>query len=86
MCHAKEVARGWESKSVESQIETALERQERRFPQPTPEQVQRQRELEGLESSRARVLSDLAKTNHERYRAQLQAALTHLDEKIAALG
>jgi len=86
LCHARRVARGWESKSVESQIESALERQERRFPQPTPEQVQRQRELEGLESSRTRVLKDLANTTHERYRAQLQAALSHLDEKIASLG
>ncbi len=85
LCHARDVARGWDSKSVESQIESALERQERRFPQPTPEQVQRQREIEGLESSRARVLRDLANTNHERYRAQLQAALSHLEEKIAAL-
>jgi hypothetical protein len=86
LCHAKEVARGWESKSVESQIETALERHERLFPQPTAEQIQRERELEGLESSRTRVLKDLSNTTHERYRAQLEAALRHLDEKIAALG
>jgi hypothetical protein len=53
--------------------------------QPTPEQIQRLRDLEALESSRTRVLNDLANTRHERYRAQLQAALSHLDQKIAAL-
>ena len=71
---------------MKSHIETALERQERRSPRPTPEQVQRQRELEGLESSRTRVRKDIASTTHERYRAQLQEALIHLDRKIDALG
>ena len=71
---------------MKSQIETALERQERRSARLTPEQVQRQRDLEGLESSRTRVLKDIASTTHERYRAQLHEALMHLDRKIAALG
>ncbi|MGH9430735.1 MAG: hypothetical protein ACRD3T_04270 [Terriglobia bacterium] len=80
------MARGWESKSVEGQIESA------ESPRPscsaaklTPEQRARQRERESLELSRTRILQDLASTTHPRRRELLEAALRHLEEKIAAL-
>ncbi len=86
VCHNRAVARGWESKSVESQMESAeSERAERAEPQLTPEQLARRRERESLELSRTRVLHDLESAQNPRYRRQLEAALAHLEEKIKAV-
>ena len=80
------MARGWESKSVESQMESAEERRtQASVPKLTPEQLAKQREREGLESSRKRVLHDIEKATNSHYRELLQAALRHLDEKLARL-
>ncbi|HET8548220.1 MAG TPA: hypothetical protein VFL57_09460 [Bryobacteraceae bacterium] len=80
------MARGWESKSIESQIESS-ERDRRRAapPRPTPEQAARERERASLELSRKRVLADIAAARHPRHRETLEAALKFLDEKIAKL-
>lgn len=84
----KTMARGWESKSVESQIESAAEirRAAADSARLTAEQVTREREREGLELSRRRVLHDLEVATNVRYREQLEAALSHLDQKLKALG
>jgi hypothetical protein len=71
------VARGWESKSVESQIEDASSR-EAEAPKLTPEEKARRL----LELSRTRVLHDLERATNPRYRAQLEAALAHLNAKL----
>jgi len=80
------MSRGWESKDVESQQEEAAARRAaaRRTP-PTPEQIQLQAERQSLELSRTRVLKDLETAAHPRRRAQLEAALEHLDRKLALL-
>ena len=80
------MARGWESKEVEAQMEAAAAQraQERRIPQ-TEEQIRRERERESLELSRKRVLKDIETATHERYRQQLEAALKHLDERLKEL-
>ncbi len=49
------------------------------------QEVVRQRELESLELSKVRVLRDIEASNNPRYRESLEAALRHLEEKIAAL-
>jgi hypothetical protein len=79
------MARGWESKSVESQIESAQSDRPDPNRAPTPEQQARRRELDGLELSRARVIRDLAAATHPQHRAMLEAALKHLEDKIAIL-
>jgi len=79
------MARGWESKSVESQMESARAERPQASGRKTPEQQARRRELDGLELSRARVLRDLATATHPRHRASLEAALKFLEEKIASL-
>ena len=80
------MARGWESKSIESQIESAESRRTQRASvRLTPEQTERQRQRESLELSRTRVLRDLAGATSARYRESLEAALRHLDEKLTAL-
>jgi hypothetical protein len=81
------MARGWESKSIEGQIE-AFESERRLASQPPPskEQVDRQRQREALLLSRTRVLHDLEQTRVPRRRKILEASLAHLDAKLAALG
>lgn len=80
------MARGWESKDVESQVDAAAERARlAKVAKNTLEEAGRNRERESLELSRKRVLNDLETSRNPRYRATLEAALKHLDEKIAAL-
>lgn len=77
------MARGWESKSVESQIE---EFEQRKPPVgQTLEDRRRDQERASIELTRRRVLHDLETATHERYREQLQAALRHLDQRLAAI-
>ena len=77
------MARGWESKSVESQIEDA-DRSDRTEPL-TPEQREILRKREGLELSRRRVLHDLEAAGSPVRRTSLEHALAFLDEEIRKL-
>lgn len=80
------MARGWESKSVESQMEAAEAREaDRNRVRLSDEQMQRERERDALLLSRKRVLADLERATSPRYKVQLQAALAHVDAKLAAL-
>jgi hypothetical protein len=79
------MARGWESKSVESQIEGADVRLDRNQPL-TPEQRETLRKRESLELSRRRVLHDLEAARSPVRRASLEHALAFLDEEISKLG
>ena len=85
LCQAGEMARGWESKAVESQIEAAEARGTSNEPQLNPAEIQLQRELESLELSRTRVIDDMAAAKNPKYLEVLQRSLSFLDEKIAAL-
>jgi hypothetical protein len=80
------MSRGWESKDVESQMEEAASRRaaSRRTP-PSAEQIRLQTERQSLELSRTRVRADLEAAKHPRRREQLEAALHHLDRKLAEL-
>jgi hypothetical protein len=80
------MARGWESKSVESQMEEASKERGNRQAYVTSEQAELRQKREGLLLSRARVLRDLETARHPRYRAILQEALDHLDRELANLG
>jgi len=80
------VARGWESKSVESQIEAAEERASLANRRALAvEEIRLQREREGLELPRTRVLQDLASAVNPKYREMLQRSLGFLEEKLKAL-
>jgi hypothetical protein len=80
------MARGWESKSVEAQIESAAG-EPRTAPKPhlSPEQIQNMREKENLELSRTRVQRELASSENPRYREIMRKALADLDGKLARL-
>ena len=79
------MARGWESKSVEAQIEEKAQA----FAQPvksrTPDQVQHIMEKRTLELARAKVAHELASSQNPRYTQMLQRYLSELDKKIAAI-
>jgi hypothetical protein len=80
------MSRGWESKSVESQMEESAARREAARQTPlTAEQIRLRSERQSLELSRTRVLKDLESATHPRRREQLQAALRHLELKLSAL-
>jgi hypothetical protein len=80
------MARGWESKSVESQIESTESRraasQRAKISAPEAERFGRR---ESLLLSRTRVLHDMEHATNPRYRQVLEAALKHLDQKLAEI-
>jgi hypothetical protein len=80
------VARGWESKSVEGQIESFASRN-RAAPGKhlTAEQMERQRQKDGLLLSRKRVLHDIEQSQNPRHLKILQDSLAYLDAKLAEL-
>jgi hypothetical protein len=77
------MARGWESKSVESQIEDA-DRADL-GESLTPEERERRRKRDSLELSRRRVLQEMETTRSDLRRISLQQALEFLDEEIRKL-
>jgi hypothetical protein len=86
------MARGWESKSVEAQIETAEALRGRIHAEAihkaahTLEKDNASRKLDSLLLHRTRVLSDLDKCRDERYRKTLTEGLAYLEVQLVALG
>lgn len=81
------MARGWESKDIESQRESKLEyREPARHPAAA---LAGERELthkrESLLLTRTRVLHDLDRASHPRHRAQLELALAYLEDQLKVL-
>jgi len=78
------MARGWESKSIESQ--QADREAQRREPAPVPpEEAQRRDARRTVELARARARADLERATAPAHRAMLEAALCALDEQWAAI-
>jgi len=78
------MARGWESKSVEDQIDAAkADRDAQIKPRLTPQQREQSELKQSLGLSRAQTLRRLNAATNDRYRAQLQSALDHLDAQLA---
>jgi hypothetical protein len=78
------MARGWESKSIESQIESAESRKKtKKQPDRSPAELAALREREGLELSRIRVLHQMEACENPRYRMILDKALADLDTRLA---
>ncbi|MET0645896.1 MAG: hypothetical protein ABW208_04695 [Pyrinomonadaceae bacterium] len=80
------LARGWESKSVESQQEESFRESEQRdFQQLSPEERARQERLASLELSRARTLDQLEQATGAAHRAMLKRTLLALERDISEL-
>ena len=74
------MARGWESKDIESQQEL---REEAR--KPVRVITAQDQERHSLELTRKRVANDLDRATHPRHRQQIEGALAHLDAQLARL-
>jgi hypothetical protein len=79
------MARGWESKSVESQIESAAEKGSAQDQRPSPADRERQRAIESLRLSRARVAQQLSVATDQRYVDSLRRALADIDAQLQGL-
>jgi vacuolar-type H+-ATPase subunit E/Vma4 len=79
------VARGWESKSVESQQDDAKSTAE-----PKSRLSVEQRNLESrkqaVQLARSRVLQQISSTENPSYRSTLEQALKELEEQLRKLG
>jgi phage terminase Nu1 subunit (DNA packaging protein) len=86
--HNRDMAKGWESKSVEeqqsllSQVPVTEEERQRL----SHEHVEKLRQVHALEMNRARVVEQMAKTTNERYRGMLQQELDFLQTEIKKFG
>lgn len=80
------MARGWESKSVEAQIEDSnLNNPSEPGQKTTPQERQTIFKKNDLMLSRQRVLQQLEHSLNERYSELLRRTLASLDSEIAAL-
>jgi hypothetical protein len=80
------MARGWESKAVESQVQEFESKENREHKrQLTQTQVEIRRQKEILLLSRARVEKQLQSIQDARYREQLSRALADLDVQLSKL-
>jgi hypothetical protein len=81
------MARGWESKSVEDQIqEREAKTSESSLQQKlTPEEIQLRNKREGILMARTRTLASLQAACGGRYRGHLEQALADLDKQLAEL-
>jgi hypothetical protein len=79
------MARGWESKSIESQqADAAADRVKKAA--SSPEAVAAESRRRDLALSRARVAADLERATAPAHRQMLERALADLDARIAAAG
>ena len=80
------MARGWESKDVEAQVElkkTIMEAQSKA--QKSAEQARRDSERRDLQLSRTRIQNELQIATNPNHRKSLEAALAYLEKKIEEL-
>ena len=77
------MARGWESKSVEDQMSSAEADRDAQQRSTVSARVREwQTRKQSLVLSRSRIASLLDAAQSERYRAQLQRTLEHLDAQL----
>ena len=80
------MARGWESKSVEDQIEEARRSQgayESRV--QTPEERALERKVESLKLERSRLTEQLKRARSEAHQRMIRQSLEAIEEEIATL-
>ncbi len=74
------MARGWESKSVESQQEAAEARKAERPPASETEQ-----QIAALEHTRKHLMDEIEASRNPRFRELKAKALAHVDAQLGAL-
>ena len=76
------MARGWESKSVEQQQDEAKAERAKRRVQLSPADIAERQRREGIELSRKRIAQQLELATNSRHRQILEAALAELDAQL----
>jgi hypothetical protein len=80
------MARGWESKDVEAQVEAVdVPKSNPNAGNKSDAQVRREQEKKDLQLSRTRIVNELQAATHPQHRKSLEAALAYLDGKISNL-
>jgi hypothetical protein len=79
------MAKGWESKSVESQVQDSQSEHTDKKAPLTVAEIEAHRRRQVLLLSRARVADGLQSSSDSRYRDQLTRALADLDAQISRL-
>ena len=85
MWHNLCMARGWESKDVESQLASRENMAAPGKARKAQDQLEKDRERANIQLSRIHIINDLETATHPNHRKQLEAALAHLDHKLAEL-
>jgi hypothetical protein len=81
------MARGWESKQVEAQVENASDGKRSGSKRPlTDDEKRAQRERDSLKLSRAYVLHQIESSTNERYTESLRKALGEIEQKLERMG
>lgn len=80
------MARGWESKSVEAQIEDNKFTSSKQdlVSQVSHEEIRRRSQRANLQLSRKRILQELEASSNERYSEMLRRSLAELDGQLAS--
>jgi len=79
------MARGWESKNIESQQEEA-ERGRKRGQALTPEEQEKLARRRSLELARLRAAADLERATAPAHRRMLEQAIAALDQQLQDIG
>jgi hypothetical protein len=77
------MARGWESKSVEAQMETANDAPSDSKAPLTDDEKKVRHERDNLKLSRAYIVQQIEASTNGRYTESLQQALSEIDQKLA---
>jgi hypothetical protein len=88
LSYNRNMARGWESKSVEDQqaeLTAPLLSKEDLDRQKKAQNAEKARQLQALQLTRARVMEQLERSENDRYNELLNRELAHIDSGIAAL-
>jgi len=80
------MARGWESKSVESQLEARDDMRRTGMPNRTPQQLEIERKSDSLLLQRVRVMREIESSSNARHRKTLEEGLKYLEDSLSALG
>ncbi|PYS51881.1 MAG: hypothetical protein DMG13_17975 [Acidobacteria bacterium] len=81
------MARGWESKAVEDQINAREDPSNTNLKTTlTPVERQLRAKRESLLLARTRTVKAMETARDERYRFQLEQALAHLDDQLGQIG
>lgn len=81
------MARGWESKAVEAQLDEAEARKDAREKLALSDaEIERVKRRESLLLERSRIVREMERANKRRHLVLLERGLAHIERELAKLG